>query len=154
MALKYARVLKVSSPDGKRIYAKIFRLKGDVIIEVNYLEVVKKDNPPFAHNGVIKMHASLIKYKETLNLLTKYLEDLFLKGMADEDTYSSLGAKPKSRRTKKINSGGEAKSFERKRSPASLHVSSRGNESTESSGRGKTDSKMAEGGDQENSGKD
>jgi len=154
MASRYARALKVSSPDGERIYAKIFRLKDDVIIEVNYLEVVKKDNPPFAHNGIIKMHASLEKYKETLSLLTKYLEDLFLKGMADEDTYSSLGAKPKSRRTKKINFGGEAKSFKGKRSPSSLYVSSRGEESTESSGRGETDSEMAEGSDQENSRKD
>ena len=154
MRPNYARALKVSTPEGKRIYAKIFRLKNDVIIEVNYLEVVKKDNPPFAHNGIIKMHTSLVKYKETLGLLTKYLEDLFLKGMADEDTYSSLGAKPKSRRTKKINSGGEAKSFKRKRSPTSLHVSSRGKESAESSGRGKADSEMAESGDSENSGKD
>lgn len=154
MASRYARALKVSTPEGKRIYAKVFRLKDDVIIEINYLEAVKKDDPPFAHNGVIKMHTSLEKYKETLNLLTKYLEDLFLKGMADEDIYTSLGAKPKSRRTKKINSGGEAKSFERKRSPSGLHVSSRRGESTESSGQGETDSEMAEGSDPENSGKD
>ena len=150
----YARPLKVSTPEGKRIYAKIFRLGENIRIEINYLEVVKKDDPPFSINGVIKMRVPIIKYKNTINLLTKYLEDLFLKGMSDEDTYTSLGAKPKSRRFKKVNSGGETKSFEGKGDTSSLHSSTRRSESTESSRRGKTDSKMAEGSDSENSGKD
>ena len=150
----YPRLLKVSTPEGKRIHAKIFRLKENVRIEINYLEVVKKDDPPFSVNGVIRMRVPIIKYKDTIKLLTKYLEDLFLKGMSDEDTYTSLGAKPKSRRSKKVDPGREVKSFEGERNTSSLHTSARGRESTESSRRGKTDSKMAESGDSENSGKD
>lgn len=151
---QYARALKVSTPEGKRIYAKIFRSKDDIQIEINYLEVVKKDDPPFSHNGVIRMHTTIEKYKDTIKLLTKYLEDLFLKGMADEDTYRGLGAKPKSRRTKKINLGREVKSFKGERDSSSLHAGSRREKPTEGSGQGKTDSEMAESSNSENSGKD
>ena len=150
----YPRPLKVSTPEGKRIYAKIFRLGENIRIEINYLEEVKKDDPPFSVNGVIRMRVPIEKYKDTIKLLTKYLEDLFLKGMSDEDTYTSLGAKPKSRRSKKINTGGKTKDLERERDTSSIHSGTRGRESTESYRRGKTNSKVAESSNSNNIGKD
>lgn len=146
MAGRYARPLKVSTPEGERIVAKVFRYGDKVRIEINYLEVVKKDDPPFAKNGVIQINVPVKKYRDAIIALTKYLEDLFLKGMADEDTYTSLGAKPNPRRAKKLDSTRKASSSEREGGTSSVHLSPRRDESTESSRRGKSDSEMAESG--------
>jgi len=154
MRVSHARPLKVSTPDGKRIYAKILRLGDNIRIEINYLEVVKQDDPPFAHNGVITISVPRNKYVEIIATLTQYLEDLFLKGMADENIYTSLGVKPKSRGNKKSNSGGEIKSFRGKRDTSSVHISSRGNELAESFRGGETKPEVAESSNSENSGKD
>ncbi len=150
----YPRPLKVSTPEGKRIYAKIFRLGENIRIEINYLEEVKKDDPPFSVNGVIRMRVPIEKYKDTIKLLTKYLEDLFLKGMSDEDTYTSLGAKPKSRRSKKINTGGKIKSLERERDIPSLHSGTRRFKSPESFGGRETNLEVAKSSNSDNIGKD
>ena len=154
MVPSYARPLKVSNPEGERIYAKVFRSGDNVRIEINYLEVVKKDDPSFAHNGVITFNVPKEKYSETIKILTQYLEDLFLKGMADESIYTSLGAKSKLRRTKKSGSAKKVGISERVGSTSSVHVGPRGDESPESSRRRKSESEMAESGDSENSGKD
>jgi hypothetical protein len=154
MVKQYARLLKVSSPEGKKIYAKIFRIGDNAKIEINYLDIVKTDDPPFACNGVIRLNVPTIKYKETIDRLTKYLESLFLKGMADEDIYTGLGAKPKSRRTKKLDTGRKAKGAEGQGDSPGLHISARGSESTESPGSGKAGPEMAEGSDQDDSGED
>ncbi len=154
MRTGYAHPLKVSNPKGERIYAKILRLGDNVRIEINYLEVVKKDDPPFAHNGVITISVSRKKYSETIATLTQYLEDLFLKGMADENIYTSLGAKPKSRGIKKSDSGKKAGRVEGERDSSSVHISPRGDESSESSRGRESESEMAEGGNSEDSGKD
>ena len=97
----YSKPLKVSTPEGKRVVALINRTFDNVLIEIPFLEVVLKDEASFSRNGVIHINVPRKKYMETINLLTKYLEDLFLKGMADEDIYSSLGATPKPRRVEK-----------------------------------------------------
>lgn len=154
MASQYARPLKVSTPEGKRIFAKIFRNGDNVRIEVNYLDVVKKDDPPFAQNGTIRFNVPRTRYVQTIASLTKYLEDLFLKGMADEDIYSSLGAKPQPRRAKKVDTGRKVSFAKREGDSSSVHVSSRRSESSESSRRGKSDSEVAESSDSEDSGKD
>ena len=154
MVPNYARPLKVSAPDGERIYAKVFQLGDNIKIEINYLEVVKKDDPPFAHNGVITINVPRKKYSETIASLTQYLEDLFLKGMADENIYTSLGVKPKSRRTKKSDPGRETKRVEGKGDSPSVHISPRGDESSESSRGRESESKMAEGSNSEDIGKD
>lgn len=154
MAKRYARPLKVSTPEGERIIAKVLRHGEKVMIEINYLDVVKNDDPPFSHNGVIQINVPVEKYKQTIEALTQYLEDLFLKGMADEDIYTSLGAKPNPRRAKKSDSGGKAKSAEGEGSSSSVHASPRRSESSESSRRGKSDSEMAEGSDPSDSRED
>lgn len=154
MIPNYARPLKVSSPDGKRIYAKVFRLESNVRIEINYLEVVKKDDPPFAHNGVITINVPREKYSKTIEILTRYIENLFLKGMADEDIYPSLGAKPKPRRTEKVDLGGKVSFAKRQGDSPSVHLSPRGSKSSESSRGGNADSEVAESSDSEDSGKD
>ena len=150
----YSRPLKVSSPEGERIIANILRFGDKVQIEIAPLEVVKKDDPPFAHNGVIRYKCTIENYRKAIDLLTKYLEDLFLKGMADEDTYSSLGAKPKPRRTQKIDTGRKTEKSEGKGDLASLHSRARRSESSESPRGREPGLKMAESSDKETGGKD
>lgn len=133
---------------------RVTRSGGMARIIVEKLDVVKKDNPEFAKDGVISINVPVQKYQETIGALTQYIEDLFLKGMADEDTYSSLRIKPKSRRAKKSDSKRETGSSEGEGRSSGVHTGARRSESSESSRRGKSDSEMAEGGDSEDSGKD
>jgi alpha-glucosidase (family GH31 glycosyl hydrolase) len=129
----YQRPLKVSTPDGERVIANI--TSGALVtITVPRLDVVAKDNPLFAKDGVIRLTVKREKYQETIRVLTQYLEDLFLKGMADEDTYTSLGAKPERKRTTRKDTSREERTIEGERDTASVHVSTRRNESTESVG--------------------
>lgn len=134
MIRTYAKPLKVSTPEGERIYASITKVPDRVIIEVRPLEVVKEDDPPFAHNGVIRFSCKRENYSETIKILTQYLEDLFLKGMADESIYRGLGVKSKSRRTKKSDSSREVESDSGEGDSSSIHSGSRGDQQTESSG--------------------
>ncbi len=150
----YFRPLKVYSPEGKQVVANILRFGDRVQIEIAPLEVVRKDDPPFAHDGLIRYTATVEKYRETIRILTRYLENLFLKGMADEDIYSSLGAKSKSRRTEKINIGRKAEKPKREGSVTSLHARARRAESSKSSRGRNTDVKVAESSDKEISGED
>lgn len=141
---QYAKPLKVSSPDGDRIYANILSSGKDVRIEVAYLEVVKKDDPPFAHNGVITFMTTREKYQQTIIALTKYIETLFLKGMANEDIYTSLGAEPPVRRTKKIDTERKTGGTSGKGNTSGLHLGTRGNKSSESAGTREPGTEVAE----------
>lgn len=143
----YTKLLKVSTPEGKRIPAIINRTGKKVSIGVNYLKIVERDDPPFAKRGIINISCNLSKYIQTVNLLTQYLEDLFLKGMTDESIYTSLGVKSKSRRTKAKNIERKIGKSERKRGSSSVQSGARRDESSKSSGRRNSDSEMAEGGD-------
>ena len=154
MAPRYTRPLKVSHPDGTRVMAQVKRSGDQVRIVVEKLEEVKKDNPQFADDGIISITVPVSTYQNVLIKLTQYIEDLFLKGMADEDTYSSLGTKPKSRRAKKSDSKRETGSSEGEGSSSSVHTGPRRSESSEDSRRGQTDSEMAEGSDSEGGRKD
>jgi hypothetical protein len=153
MLSRYLRPLKLTSPD-RRVSAKIFRQGDQVRIEVDFLEEVRKDDPPFAHNGVIVMSTSVEMYPKIIEALTKYLDDLFLKGMADEDTYSSLGAKSRPKRVEKRNLEGEVRFAKRTGSTPSVHSSPRRTEQTESPGRGDADSEVAKSSDSPDRGKD
>jgi len=145
----YSRTLKVSTPDGQRIIAVISRSGNKPIIEIPYLEVVKKDNPPFASNGVIRFSCEQKNYSNVIATLTQYLEDLFLKGMSNESVYTGLGVKPKSRRTKKSDLPGEIKGDSREGGSSSLHTSARRNKQTKDSRPRSADNEMAESSDSE-----
>lgn len=147
MATRYAKPLKVSDPDGNRIVAQITRVGETVLIEVPYTEVVKKDDPPFARNGVVRFSVPRQGYTETLAVLTKYYEDLFLKGMADEDIYTSLGAKPTKRRVKKSNPPRATIDVEGKGRDSGLHSGARGDESPKSARRGRSSKSEVASGD-------
>jgi hypothetical protein len=125
----YKRLLNVSTPKGKRIEAVITQSGTNVNIRVDYLSVVEKDNPEFAKNGVISFTVAKTNYKETLHILTKYLEDLFLKGMSNENLYSSIGASSNKRRNAKKNKPRKVESTKREGDTSSIHDSARGNES-------------------------
>lgn len=148
----YSRLLRVATPNGERIRANIVQMGDNVRIEVRPLEVVKKDDPPFAQNGVIRFQIPSSKYKDTIATLTQYLEDLFLKGMADEDIYTSLGAKPKRKRTKRSRKTREIEIDQGEGDTPSVYDRTRGDEQTESAGGGDSDSEVAESGDSDSEG--
>jgi hypothetical protein len=145
---RYSRPLKVSTPEGKRIIANILQMGESNRIEIAFIEGVQKDNPPFAQNGVIRFVYEKEKHQEVISALEKYLEDIFLKGMADEDTYTSLGAKPKPRGVKSPSSERKIRGTERERKPDRIYSRPRRGKQTESDRGGDADSEMAESGDQ------
>ena len=156
MVISHPRPLKVSTAEGERIVAKItsFPMKGTVRIEVPFLEEVKRDAPPFSKDGIIIMTCERKVYMETIYKVTKYLEDLFLKGMADEDIDSSTGPQSESRRIKKNDIERANGKIERKRDSPSVHSSSRRDKSTKSTRGRKSDSKVATGDDSKTERKD
>jgi len=115
-------------------------------IEVDFLDVVKKDDPPFAEDGVIIFTVERKDYEETIIKLEKYLEDLFLKGMADEDLHRSLRIEPKSGRVKAARLSRKARSTKRKRYSAGVHSGTRGREQAESDRPGNSDAEVASSG--------
>lgn len=156
---RYSKTLKVCSPDGERIYAIITPQWDTVHVEVRFLEVVKKDKPQFAQNGVIRFTCPKEGYTETITKLTSYIESLFLKemdkeGTVDESIYSSLGIKPQRGRDKKTFDAGQTKSFVGERDLTSVHDSARGQEHAESTGEGKRDIDLDSGGSAKAGGKD
>jgi len=128
----YIRPLNVSTPKGQRVEAKIARFDEVMQIQVDFLDVVKKDAPPFAEDGVINFAVDREEYEETIIKLEKYLEDLFLKGMADEDLRRSFGIELKSGRVKAARLSRKARSSKRKGYSSSVHSGSRGRESAAS----------------------
>ncbi len=144
------RPLKVSTPKGERIMLHSSRSGSElVVLEVPFLEVVKKDDPPFAVNGIIRFHVKRIKYKESVDALTLYIESLFLRELGkkeeiNESIYTSLGAKPNVRRTKKSDSKGNVRSGERERDLPGIHSGARREKQAESIRKRGSDTKMAE----------
>lgn len=142
----FKRLLKVTTPEGRRIYAHVFPNGSTRIIQVGYLDVVAKSEPPFAAQGVIRMTIPNDKYKETLVTLTRYLEDLYLKGFADEDIYTSLGAKPKRQRAKEQHIEKEI-DVAKRRDTSGLHSSTRREIKTKGTRKGTGDTTLAESSD-------
>ncbi len=146
---KSVRPLKVSTPEGKRIMLHSFRSGPElVVLEVPFLEVVKKDDPPFAANGIIRFNVKRSTYSKSVEALTSYLESLFLielgkKEEVDESLYSSLGAKPNIRRTKSSNSKKNVGVGEGKRDISSIHSGTRRKKPTESIGERGPDPEVA-----------
>ena len=135
-------LLKVSDTTGKPIYAWVKSFKGNINIRVGFLQEVKDDNPQFATNGMIRFNCKQTKYKEAIDKLTKYLEDLFLKGIADEDNNTSIKIGNKSGRDKKQNIKRADGKDKRSRDNTSVHSGTRRIESTESIERKINDSEM------------
>lgn len=97
--------LKVCDPSGKVVISKVTYLNGVATIELPFIEAVKKDNPEFAKNGVVKYTVPQRRYQKAKEGLTKYLEDLFLKELAEDETiYPGNGGKSNPGRTKKESS--------------------------------------------------
>jgi len=125
--------LKVSTPKGESITAVIKADKDVFTLSVNYLEAVEKDNPKFADKGVIRVSGPRTKYSNIIKAIEKYLEDLFLKELSNEDTSTSDGSGLDKRATHEIASSGKDKSTKRKGNSSSVRDSARGDESPEKS---------------------
>lgn len=126
--------LKVCFPSGERVIAKITPVPGGKIVVAV---------PEFS----IKFSVERLKYKEALKRLEKYLEDLILKGMADENFDTGSGADFDPGRAPEESTGGQVERPKRPRRPTGVHAGPRGNKSTESVGSGPGIDEMAEGSD-------
>lgn len=134
-AQMHLKLLKIARADGQRIKAKVYGdVAGRVTIKVEYLSEVMEDNPDFAHKGQIVMRIVQADYHATILKIESYLENLFLKGIANESLPSSDGTD--------IDSGGNApedpireiEPAEREGDSASVPSRSRRKKSTEDSG--------------------
>jgi len=117
----YLKLLNVSTPKGKRIEANITSFSDAIIIKVEYLKEVERDEPPFAKKGKIVIKCERIKYKEVILKLTKYLEDLFLKELLNEDIYTSIGNGDVKRGNAKKNTSRKTGSIKRTGNSASVY---------------------------------
>lgn len=148
----YQKPLKVSTAEGKRIYAKVYVQGDDRVIRVPFIKEVEKDNPPFSKKGVITITVSTNTYHDAIEKLESYLENLFLKGMADEDSRTSHEARAKSGGAEKVHTEGKTGTDKGPGKTSSVRDSSRGNESAESSGgRESSKTELAKKDDSENS---
>jgi hypothetical protein len=163
MSRRLTKQLRVSSPDGKPVYAIVTPQMETVHIEVRYLDVVAKDDPPFSRNGVIRFTCRRLAnrdqpgYKAVMNQLTQYIESLYLKEMdeenkVDENIYSSIGAKSKPRRIKKSPSKPKVERTIGTGDTSGIHSSARGEEQADAFGSRESDSDVAEGSDSADSG--
>ncbi len=132
--MRITRLLKVSTSDGKRIKATIYASKNNVRIVVEPIFLVTNDNPPFLKNGVINVTCTRKDYQKTLQTLTKYLEDLFLKGLNDGDIHTSTKVGANTRRTESKNPTGYIGINEGEGRDTSVHARARREESTKSTG--------------------
>ncbi len=139
---KRSVLLKVSDTSGKRIMMNVARSSNQVVITVPYLKEVAKDKPPFAKKGLIEIEVLQRNYTKTKNMLTKYLEDLFLKELNSADTDTGHGRGSNTGRTKKkLTTGSNEKAGGKDSSP--VRDSGRGDKPTESVGNGVSVSDMA-----------
>ncbi|MCK5609604.1 hypothetical protein KAR91_47455 [Candidatus Pacearchaeota archaeon] len=153
--MKRVKVLRVSTPEGESVKAIVEHYDGKFNLSIGFIEAVKIDNPSFSKNGSIKVNGTISSYPKIINGITKYLEDLFLKEMKDEDNDSSDGNKPISTGNKKSTPARDTGKNKREGDSSSLHSSSRGDESTEKSGKRKQrKDELAEKDDSEDQGKD
>ena len=123
------KTLEVCTPDGVAVTAEIMSTVNSVMVRV----------PKFG----INYHVERAKYKPSIKLLEKYLEDLILKGMADEDIDTSIGVNFDPGGSKGKNLHRKVKRDKGKRRPSGIHLGTRGKKSAQGSGIGVSDSAMA-----------
>ena len=92
--------LKVSDTSGKRITMSVTRENGRVVMVLPFMKAVKKDKPLFAKKGIISVDVAQRDYTKTKNMITSYLESLFLKELENGTTDTSIRGKGNTRRTK------------------------------------------------------
>jgi hypothetical protein len=132
---KYKRKLNVSSPDGMPVYITVIPSRDSVAIRSEVYDLIKKDNPKFSKNGAICFNCPKDKYQESVFILTKYFEDLFLKGMSNEDLHTSFGIKPVKRGNAGKDKSSKTSRIKGKGDSSSIHSSTGGTEQAESFGR-------------------
>ena len=131
----YLKLLKVSTPKGHRIRSHITSFKDIVNIKVEYLKEVELDKPPFAKKGKIIIKCEKKKYQEVIKKLTKYLEDLFLKELLNEDIHPSIRNDNVKRGNAKKNTSGKTGSIKGKGDSSSVYSGTGRKEQTEKSER-------------------
>lgn len=148
----YTLPLKVCEPSGKRVVATITQMGDRVKIELPYIKEVDKDNPDFAKNGVVKVVVNRSVYAKTKDLVTNYLESVFLKELENADRNTGHGNRPPRRGNKKASSSGDTGKAEREESIPVRDRSRRGVAADDAGGGSENaeDSPLAESGCEEN----
>lgn len=96
MMTKYRRTLNVSTAKGKTIVANIMQNGDQINIQIPYLSEVEIDKPRFAKDGVINFNVQQSLFSSAIRILEKYLEDLFLKGLENENRNTGVTARTQS----------------------------------------------------------
>ena len=133
--------LKVAYPSGARLFATIIPAGQNVVVRVPDFDIEYQVERP--------------KYQASIKLLEKYLEDVILRGMAeDEDFDPSSGADFKPGGNEKKSPARKAKRDRGDGDSAGVHAGARGDEPPESFGGGLADLEMAASGNTQAGGED
>ena len=128
----YSLPLKVGDTKGNRIVAKITKLSPNYSqIDIPAPKAVIKDKPEFLIKDKIRIQYEVKDHTKVVNTLTKYLEDIFLKELENENNNTSDASKFDSRRNKKPPKS-EAKGSSKGTDSNTIRDSRRGDKPTES----------------------
>lgn len=129
--ISYTKPLKVCHSNGEIIIARIFPFGDKVKIKIKYIKEVEEDNPKFANDGRINFNCSKNNYNNVIKKLTSYLENLFLKGIGNENIHTGIGVPNVKRGNAKKNSTRTIGTTEGKGNSSSIHSSTGRKKSTE-----------------------
>ena len=134
----YRKKLKVSTPEGKSIYAKVDSNYLNIRIEIEYIKEVEEDDKlPTVKPGIIVYMVPHKLYAVTITQLEAYLESLFLNSMKEAGNAKNNNSGNAVRTDKRTNDGADSRSKKKsvkERNLTSIHSSSGGGESSKSSG--------------------
>lgn len=142
--MSYKLPLKVCNTKGARVYASITKVGDRVNLRLPYIEAVRIDSPKFSKDGVVFFNYDRKDHRTIVDQLTKYLEDLFLKELSDEDNNTSDNGRSNTRRDKKKSKSRTTPKSEGKKID-SVCDSGRGSEQAESDRSGSKDSELVKG---------
>jgi len=145
----YKKKLRVCFPEGGLVFANVNYRNGHAIIRVDKLEIVKKDNPEFAKDGVIIADVIQKNYSKMMITIENYLESLMLKELENENRSTSNGVGVRSARLKKSDTSRRLEEDTGEGENTSVHSGTRGDEYAEGSRKRKHSAPVDESGDKE-----
>jgi len=154
----YRKKLKVSTPEGKSIYAKVDSNYLNIRIEIEYIKEVEEDDKlPTVKPGIIVYMVPHKLYAVTITQLEAYLESLFLNSMKEDKNVKGNNPGNEIGANKRTGTGADTarkKKPIQKRDTSSIRSGPGGSEPSQDSGSGSAEVTLAEGSDSEDNGKD
>lgn len=121
--MKYTRRLSVCDTKGNPIDITVVYAGGIATLVTPAIPAAKKDRKKFKHtdkNGVIKIKVEQSAYGQTIEMLTKYFESLFLKELDNDSKNTGDGGKPNGAGNSGDDTPGEIESTEGKETDSLL----------------------------------